>query len=161
MNNKRDPWAAAKPKLDAAVEGLHRKDEALRDTKDRDREGGDGSTITFSDIKPRPHGDSRPLDDAHVIVMAESIATIGLLQPIVVDRKSRLVCGGHRLRAMQHLKEHAPEAYARRFPHDQVPVRILVELAGWDANGTRPTSGHPWLILEPVAQQMLGVAPCR
>ena len=38
-------------------------------------------------------------------------------------------------------------------------LRILVELAGWDANGTRPTAGHPWLILEPVAQQMLGVAP--
>ena len=42
-------------------------------------------------------------------------------------------------------------------------LRILVELAGWDANGTRPTSGHPWLILEPAAQQMLevGVAPQR
>jgi aminoglycoside phosphotransferase (APT) family kinase protein len=40
-------------------------------------------------------------------------------------------------------------------------LRILVELAGWDANGTRPTRGHPWLILEPVAQQMLGVAPQR
>ncbi len=38
-------------------------------------------------------------------------------------------------------------------------LRILVELAGWDANSTRPTSGHPWLILEPVAQRALGVAP--
>lgn len=38
-------------------------------------------------------------------------------------------------------------------------LRILVELAGWDANGSRPTSGHPWLILEPVAQRALGVAP--
>ena len=37
-------------------------------------------------------------------------------------------------------------------------LRILVELAGWDANGTRPTGGHPWLILEPVAQQLLGVS---
>lgn len=34
-------------------------------------------------------------------------------------------------------------------------LRILVELAGWDANGTRPTAGHPWLILEPVAQHAL------
>lgn len=40
-------------------------------------------------------------------------------------------------------------------------LRILVELAGWDANGTRPSSGHPWLILEPVAQRALGVAPRR
>lgn len=38
-------------------------------------------------------------------------------------------------------------------------LRILVELAGWDANDTRPTSGHPWLILEPVAQRALDVAP--
>lgn len=38
-------------------------------------------------------------------------------------------------------------------------LRILVELAGWDANGTRPTRGHPWLILEPVAHRGLGVAP--
>jgi aminoglycoside phosphotransferase (APT) family kinase protein len=30
-------------------------------------------------------------------------------------------------------------------------LRILVELAGWDAAGTRPTRGHPWLILEPIA----------
>jgi aminoglycoside phosphotransferase (APT) family kinase protein len=30
-------------------------------------------------------------------------------------------------------------------------LRILVELAGWDATGTRPTRGHPWLILEPIA----------
>jgi aminoglycoside phosphotransferase (APT) family kinase protein len=34
-------------------------------------------------------------------------------------------------------------------------LRILVEVAGWDANGTRPTSGHPWLILEPVAGREL------
>ena len=36
-------------------------------------------------------------------------------------------------------------------------LRILVELAGWDAGGTRPASGHPWLILEPVAQSLLAV----
>ncbi|MCU1369656.1 MAG: aminoglycoside phosphotransferase [Ilumatobacteraceae bacterium] len=35
-------------------------------------------------------------------------------------------------------------------------LRILVELAGWDAAGTRPTS-HPWLILEPVSQRLLGL----
>ncbi len=36
-------------------------------------------------------------------------------------------------------------------------LRILVELAGWDANGTRPASGHPWLVLEPVAAALLDV----
>lgn len=40
-------------------------------------------------------------------------------------------------------------------------LRILVELAGWDANDTRPATGHPWLILEPVAQRALGVPSQR
>ena len=36
-------------------------------------------------------------------------------------------------------------------------LRILVEVAGWDAAGSRPTHGHPWLILEPVARNELGL----
>jgi aminoglycoside phosphotransferase (APT) family kinase protein len=40
-------------------------------------------------------------------------------------------------------------------------LRILVETAGWDANATRPTSGHPWLILEPVARRLLDLPPGR
>jgi aminoglycoside phosphotransferase (APT) family kinase protein len=53
-------------------------------------------------------------------------------------------------------------------PHDLDPMsmqwhrnvhalRILVELAGWDAAGTRPASGHPWLILEQPARRELGL----
>jgi len=38
-------------------------------------------------------------------------------------------------------------------------LRILVDLAAADADGTRPTSGHPWLILEPVARRALGLEP--
>jgi aminoglycoside phosphotransferase (APT) family kinase protein len=34
-------------------------------------------------------------------------------------------------------------------------LRILVELAVWDAQGTRPPSGHPWLVLEPIASRRL------
>ncbi len=37
-------------------------------------------------------------------------------------------------------------------------LRILVELAGWHAAGSRPGS-HPWLILEPVVTRELGLAP--
>lgn len=36
-------------------------------------------------------------------------------------------------------------------------LRILVELAGWDAAGTHPAAHHPWLVLEPVACSLLGV----
>ncbi|MBA3683895.1 MAG: ParB N-terminal domain-containing protein [Planctomycetes bacterium] len=125
---KHDPWAAAKPRLTAAVEGLHRKDEALRDAKDRERGGGESSTLPLASIQPRPHGDARPLDAEHVIVVAESIITVGLLQPIAVDRKNRLVCGGHRLAAIQHLAANAPDAFAHRFPNGEIPVRILSDL---------------------------------
>lgn len=38
-------------------------------------------------------------------------------------------------------------------------LRILVEVAGWDATSTRPTSGHPWLVLEPVARRLLALQP--
>lgn len=40
-------------------------------------------------------------------------------------------------------------------------LRILVEIAGWDASDARPTAGHPWLVLEPVAQRVLGSASGR
>lgn len=38
-------------------------------------------------------------------------------------------------------------------------LRILVELAGWRANGTLPSTGHPWLALEPVASSLLAISP--
>ena len=38
-------------------------------------------------------------------------------------------------------------------------LRSLVELAGWDATGTRPEGGHPWVTLEPMARAELGLAP--
>jgi aminoglycoside phosphotransferase (APT) family kinase protein len=37
--------------------------------------------------------------------------------------------------------------------------RILCELAVWDAEDARPASGHPWLVVEAVAERMLGIAP--
>jgi aminoglycoside phosphotransferase (APT) family kinase protein len=44
--------------------------------------------------------------------------------------------------------------------HRQVhALRSLVELAGWDATGTRPADGHPWITLEPRARAELGLAP--
>lgn len=37
-------------------------------------------------------------------------------------------------------------------------LRILVESARWDLDDTRPTSGHPWLVLEPVAKRICNLA---
>jgi ParB family transcriptional regulator, chromosome partitioning protein len=54
-----------------------------------------------------------------------SIASLGLLEPLVVDIHGRLLAGGHRKAAIQLLKEQMPSEYATHFPDDLVPVRIL------------------------------------
>lgn len=54
---------------------------------------------TLSQITPRAHGDTRRLDAAHVAALAESIDALGLLEPLVVDNRDRLLAGGHRLAA--------------------------------------------------------------
>jgi len=40
-------------------------------------------------------------------------------------------------------------------------LRILVELAVWDHAGIRPSAGHPWFLLEPVARRELGLPAAR
>lgn len=123
---KNNTWDVAKTRMSAAVEGLHRKDEATREVKDRSREAADVAMIPLDDIRPRPHGDSRPLDDEHVLSLVESCGLLGLLQPLAVDRRYRLVCGGHRLAALTRLRTEAPQIFGRHFPDGTVPVRILV-----------------------------------
>ena len=55
------------------------------------------------DIKARAAGDLRALNAGHVVLLAESVHALGLLEPIVVDRRGRLVAGGHRLAACRLL----------------------------------------------------------
>lgn len=63
-----------------------------------------GSSVApLSEIKPRAHGDTRPLKLAHVQAIAESLPVQGLLQPVVIDRESFLLAGGHRLAAVMLL----------------------------------------------------------
>lgn len=47
--------------------------------------------------------DSRPARAAHVLSVAESVAAVGLLQPLALDRAHRLVAGLHRLEAVRLL----------------------------------------------------------
>lgn len=100
--------------------------------------------------------DSRPARAAHVLSLAESMAAVGLLQPLVLDRAGRLVAGLHRLEAVRLLfaenrlaafhalpenKKITPEeAYARTkalprveelaepLKGGKVPVRVLLDL---------------------------------
>jgi ParB family transcriptional regulator, chromosome partitioning protein len=69
--------------------------------------------------------DSRPLNPDHVQALADSIAILGLIQPLAVDQAGRLLAGGHRRAALLLLQEQNPEAFAKHFPSAQIPVRIM------------------------------------
>ena len=74
--------------------------------------------------------DTRELKAPHVEDLMMSIAVLGLLEPVVVDSRGRLLAGGHRKAAIHLLKERMPVEYAEHFPNDLVPVRTL----GFDAD---------------------------
>ena len=69
--------------------------------------------------------DTRELKSSHVEDLMMSIAVLGLLEPLVVDSRGRLLAGGHRNAAIHLLKQQMPEAYAHHFPDELVPVRTL------------------------------------
>lgn len=82
-------------------------------------------TLKLEQIGDRANPDTRPLDPVHVKELTESLAIVGLIQPLVVDQKGRLLAGGHRRAALLILKETQPEAWKQFFPQDAVPVRMF------------------------------------
>jgi ParB family transcriptional regulator, chromosome partitioning protein len=74
--------------------------------------------------------DTREIKPQHVEDLMQSIAVLGLLEPLVVDSRRRLLAGGHRKAAISLLREQQPAEYAQHFPDELVPVRIL----GFDAD---------------------------
>ncbi|MBD1862344.1 MULTISPECIES: ParB N-terminal domain-containing protein [Trichocoleus] len=95
-------------------------DEQLRASAERE-----GGTIPLEQIQDRIDKDTRPLDKKHVDALAESIAVVGLIEPLVVDTKGRLLAGGHRRAAIEALKNRALDNYQKLFPSDRIPVRIM------------------------------------
>lgn len=83
------------------------------------------STLPLNTIRDRLGGDTRLLNPTHVDKLMESIATLGLIEPIVVDTQNRLLAGGHRRAAILKLKEEKPEAFDQQFPNGKVPVRVM------------------------------------
>lgn len=82
------------------------------------------STLPLGKILSRA-SDTRELHAEHVNELTESIAVLGLLEPLVVDKRGRLLAGGHRKAAILAVKEQNPRAYTQHFPQDLIPVRIL------------------------------------
>ncbi|PZV05894.1 MAG: chromosome partitioning protein ParB [Leptolyngbya sp.] len=81
------------------------------------------STMPLESITDRVDGDSRPLNPAHVEELADSIAAVGLIAPIAVDSRGRLLAGGHRRAAILQLQEQNSEAFTKQFPSGQIPIR--------------------------------------
>lgn len=73
------------------------------------------NTVAIAAIHLRRDGDARPLSAAHVVTLAESIAALGILEPVVVDQEGHLLAGGHRLAALQLLAEADAEVRKRAF----------------------------------------------
>jgi ParB family transcriptional regulator, chromosome partitioning protein len=78
--------------------------------------------------------DTREIKPQHVEDLMQSIAVLGLLEPLVVDSRRRLLAGGHRKAAISLLREQQPREYAQHFPDELVPVRILDFDADVDAD---------------------------
>lgn len=84
---------------------------------------GNNAVMSLEAIKPRDT-DTRPLNPAHVEALAESIAALGLIEPLAVDKQGRLLAGGHRLAAILQLKEADLETFNQHFTAG-IPVRVM------------------------------------
>lgn len=80
--------------------------------------------VPLTSIRLRDNANTRPLHIAHVVHLAESIAVIGLLEPIIVDTTGALLAGGHRLAALQLLSIPDQDARRREFLNRIFPSSI-------------------------------------
>lgn len=79
------------------------------------------SKLPLESIGERALDDTRDLNEDHVTELSESIAALGLIEPLVVDAKQRLLAGAHRKAAIQLLLQSQPGIFAERFPNG-VPI---------------------------------------
>lgn len=138
MTNDKAPkgWAAA----GKAAKDLAGQDRAVREQADLERERSHSGWILLTDITARPHGDTRPPAPYHVLDLAESIAALGLLEPLVIDRRSHLLAGAHRWEAAKLLATLDPEE----------------RVAKWAV-----LAAIPWPCAEPNTQQSLAFERIR
>lgn len=90
----------------------------------REEERGNLSTLRLERIKLRA-ADTRPLNEKHVTSLKESIAILGLIEPLAVDADRVLLAGGHRLAAIKLLQDQGPEIFLQLFPEEKIPVRVM------------------------------------
>jgi ParB family transcriptional regulator, chromosome partitioning protein len=101
---------------------IHQQDQVVEEKSERDR--SQRTVLLLNRIEKRSQ-DTRPVLESHVQELANSITALGLIEPLVVDQKGRLLAGAHRLAAISLLKETAPEIYEQHFSGNQIPVRMM------------------------------------
>lgn len=96
-------------------------------------------TARLADIRLRVDPDTRPLNPSHVYEMAQSIAVLGLLEPLVIDTHGHLLAGAHRFAALQLLAITDPDERQEWFlehldsrdeNNDKTDTGLAKELAG-------------------------------
>ncbi len=154
MAKKFDPSLLA-ARTQQASEAMAQSDRAHEAQQLRQR--ASSALRALGEIKPRSAGDTRKLRPSHVVALAESIAALGLVEPLVVDANGELLAGGHRLFACRLLD---PEQRAQR-AHELLkglPAPLAKELgARIEALGQLPSAldlrAIPVRAFEFVAQQ--------
>ncbi|MBW4444740.1 MAG: ParB/RepB/Spo0J family partition protein [Plectolyngbya sp. WJT66-NPBG17] len=82
------------------------------------------SVRVLDDILDR-ETNTRELKQSHVEALAESISVLGLLEPLVLDSRNRLLAGAHRLAAIKVLRNQNAPAYEKLFLSNLIPVQVL------------------------------------
>lgn len=80
--------------------------------------------VPLAKIGDRVGGDTRTIKSKHVEGLMESIAILGLIAPLTVDRHYRLLAGGHRRAALEKLAKEDPKRFNELFS-EGVPVNIM------------------------------------
>lgn len=115
---KADLWDSAHN----TAQRLHTQDVEVSEKADQER--SQRSILPLGQIQDRL-SDTRQLRQDHVNQLAESISVLGLIEPLVVDVRGRLLAGGHRKAAILQIKEQKTEVYSQRFPDEMIPVRVM------------------------------------
>ena len=109
--------------------GLGRGLEALIPTATAER--GGLRTIPLDSIEPNPHQPRAAFDQQSLAELAESLQTVGLLQPIIVRERAgnqyQIIAGERRYRAAQLAGFREIRAVVRHTDDDQVLTEALVE----------------------------------
>lgn len=80
--------------------------------------------VPLDEIKQR-NSNTRDLNQGHVHALRESIAAVGLIEPLVTDTNHVLLAGGHRLAAIELLRKENIDVFQERFPDGLVPVHRM------------------------------------